>query len=267
MAFVFAERLIEFAIRIGTDDVMKDPTQLQLMFFVSDLVNKGANMSPDSVTPKVHEKLPMDFFQQRLAEIPRTKSEVNSSNIFKDELPVIPDIAEYMKTANIKIIHGYPREAGDLPCISITLGNEEESTKYLGGEKATINAAGGKKYKILGSDWGSQINVSIMTTNYDELVIWHRIILTSLLKYRVALESYGMRNQNMAWADIEPAAEYLQGGIFAYQRTCILSCDKEQDVPVLVEGEYSELAFGIAGGPAGDGTIKPTPAGDPLEDA
>ena len=112
--FIYAEKLIEYAIRIGVDDIQEDPTLLDLMFFTDKQMNQGTDLTPNNQSKKVYESLPTDFFQRRLLEIPKRKSETGQIDIFKNSIPSIPDIKEYLSTATMNIIHGFPREARDL---------------------------------------------------------------------------------------------------------------------------------------------------------
>lgn len=245
MGYFYAERLIEYAIRVGTDDLQTNQKLVNLMFPVDKKTGAGTDMTPPGATEKVVEQLPMDYFQKRLREIPKLKAETGQQEIFKNSLPEIGDIYEYLNKndLNFRITHGFPREAQDLPCISITLGNEEES-QYLGGQKGAVDGKG-TRYVLVGSDWSSQYNINILSPNYDETILWYHILKYCFTVYRPVLEAYGMRQINCTWTDPEPAAEYLQSGLFVYQRTCILSCVKDEDVPI-EQKAYNELAFQLA---------------------
>ena len=245
MAFIYGERLIEFAIRVGTDDIMDNPEFAELLFHTNTHENQGKDLTPPGASTPIKEPLPFDFFQKRIAEIPRRKTETGQSgnSIFKNSIPEVQDIKEYLQKANIRIMHGYPRETKDLPAISITLGNEGEGQKYLGTMKQTIQGAT-SRYEIHGSDFNAAYSIMIITPNYDETVIWYHIIRYCLLRYRTALEGYGLREQHMEWLPTEPAPEYLQAGHFIYQRPCMFSCVKDEDFPVEVD-RYKEFAAGV----------------------
>lgn len=261
MSFVYCERLIEFAIRVGVDDVVKDPTLLNLMFGAEKHLKEGADLTPPGQEAgSVREPLPFDYFQKRLQEIPKRQAETGKQEIFANSIPSIPDVSEYLQTANIRIMHGFPREEKDLPAISITLGNEDESggQQYLGGIKDTVQAAN-KRYEIIGSDWSSQYMIQILSPNYDETVIWYFLIKYALTRYRRHIEGYGMRQQNLSWMDVELASQFVESGLYIYQRSCILSCVKSEDVPVLVDG-FDELAMKVPP-MTGDGSIVPNPGG------
>ena len=266
MSFISAENLIEYAIRVGVDDIQQDPSLLSLMFFTDKHLDEGADMTPPGQPAgSVREPLPYNFFQKRLEEIPKRAAETGKTDIFKNSIPQVPDIAEYLQTANIKIMHGYPRDDKDLPAISITLGNEDEK-QFLGMVKQVVQLEG-KRYEMVGADCPAQYMIQILSPNYDETVIWYYLIKYSLWRYRRHIEGYGMREQSLSWADVELAPQFAQAGIYVYQRAGILSCVKDEDIPVQVEG-FNELSMGINGLP-GDGSIVPNPAGDepvhPLE--
>jgi len=236
MGLIYAERLIEYAIRVGVDDLQNDKELVRLAFPVDKKINAGADVTPDGAEQKVFEPLPMDYFQTRLSEIPKVKGETGKQDIFANSMPGIDDVYSYLNKDDLsfKITHGFPREPGDLPAIAITLGNEDES-QYLGGQKGRIG-----KYVIVGSDFSSQYQVHILTPNYDETIIWYFILKYCFLRYRPIMEIYGMRQIKISFLDPEPAPEYLQAGIFIYQRTCILACVKDEDIPIEEKG-YTEL--------------------------
>lgn len=274
MSFIYAERMLEFAIRIGTDDIMKDETLVDLIFFTDKHKGEGKDLTPPGASEPVREPLPWDHFQKRMAEIPRRKTETGrqGDDIFENTIPDVPDIKEYLSTANIRIMHGFPRESKDLPAISITLGNEDETgQEYLGKQKQVLQSDTAR-YEVYGADFSAQYNIQIMTPNYDETIIWHKIIKYSLLRYAYALEGYGLRTLKQSWLDPELDPRWADSGLFIYNRSCIVQCVKDEDVPVKVE-LYKEFAMGVGttdpnnqpdnGG--ADGTVNPDPAGPPPE--
>ena len=240
--FITAELLIEYAIRIGTNDIMLNPEILEEIFYVDKLLNQGTDLTPPDSTVEIHEKLIMDEFQEKLKSVPRKQGETPFSDVFKNSMPDIETIKEYLKTASISIIHGFPRQPEDIPTISITLGSEDEE-QYLGAKSEGTDITG-KRIVFLGSDVSTQYHISVLTTNYDELVIWYHIIKYSLWRYRHAIEAYGLREQSFTWMDIEPSAEYLQAGLFIYQRTCILRGKKEEHLTVELKG-YTGLVSNL----------------------
>ena len=271
MSFIAGQTLLEYAIRIGVDDLLKDQTLVNLAFFTDPQQNLGADMTPAGSTTKVNEPLPTDIFQQRLSEIQRSKAETGQSKIFQNMIPAIPDIWTYLQSANMAIRHGFPREAQDLPCLAITLGNEDEN-QYLGANKGVISVVDPssptketKRYGIIGSDWPTQYQIRIMTPNYDETEIWYFILKYCFSVYRVALGAYGLREIAISFGDLEPADEYIQSGLFIYQRICTIACVKEEDVPIPTPGLFTSLGFSVDATVAGeyhegDGTIIPDPA-------
>jgi len=256
MAFVSAELLIEYAIRIGVDDIMKDPSVIDSLFFADPLAKMGRDLTPENQAEPVYEQLIMDIFQKRLQEIPRRGSESGQESIFKNSIPTLQEMKDYLASANINIVHGFPRELSDLPAISIVSGNEDEG-QYLGVQRGVVDDSD-EAYELIGSDANFTYNITIITPNYDETVLWHAFIKFSLLKYRHAIEAYGFRNQNMTWLDLEPASQYLQSGLFVYQKACLLRGEKEEFIPVKKVG-YSELAFTVSndGQPVGGDQILP----------
>jgi len=236
--FITAELLIEYAIRIGTNDIMQDLTIIDELFKADKLLNQGMDLTPPDASEPIYEKLIMDEFQAKLKNVPRKQGETPFQEIFANSLPSIDDIKAYLATAAISIIHGFPRQPNDLPTISITLGSEDEE-QYLGAKYDTGDIDGNVS-TIVGADMVSQYHLSIITTNYDELVIWYHLIKYCLWRYRHALEAYGFREQSFTWMDVEPSAEYLQAGLFVYQRTCILRGTKEEQISFKISG-YSGL--------------------------
>lgn len=263
MSFVLGQKLIEYAIRVGVDDVQKNPDLVRMMFMATKLENEGRDLTPTGQAQKVREPLVMDYFQQRIAQLPKSKGETGLNDLFKNSNQALDDIAQYLQECNMSIRQGYPQEAKDLPCIAITLGNEDEN-QYLGQLKGRyVDDAKNKAYKAVGSDWATQYNIQIITTNYDEVEIWYHLLKYSFLTYRSAMEAYGLRNQRISFLDMEPAPEYLQAGAFAYQRTCIFNAEKDEVIPVEERG-FNSLAFGVVSEGQetpleGDGQIIPEP--------
>jgi hypothetical protein len=236
--FITAELLIEYAIRVGTNDIMLDPTILDDLFKIDKLLNEGMNLTPSDSEDEVHEKLIMDEFQAKLLAVPRRPGETPFSDIFSNSMPSVAAIKTYLSKASISITHGFPRQPNDLPTISITLGSEEEEP-YLGSKFDYMPPEGGNS-EAIGSDMSCQYHLSIITTNYDEMIIWYHLIKYSLWRYRHAIEAYGLKEQSFTWMDVEPAQEYLQAGLFVYQRTCILRGVREEHINVK-SGGYSSI--------------------------
>jgi hypothetical protein len=243
MSYIYGNKLLEYVIRVGTNDILNDPTILNYMFESDPLTNLGSDLTAPNATTKTLEKLPTDKFIEKLNATQRTKDETVSSTVFRNSIPTIPDIAAYLQNANMNLKHGFPREAQDLPCIAITLAGEDEGEKYLGSIKFQSVLSNGNKYDFMGSDWSTQYHMNIITPNYDETEVWYFILKYCFITYRAVLEAYGLREQNLSFADLEPAAEYLQGGLFMYQRTAIFSCKKNEAVPVQSAGQFNSFQF------------------------
>jgi len=229
MAFLNGQLFLEFAIRIGTDDLMKRPEMLDWIFKANPHINEGVVISADG-EPIEREKEINDYFYQRLSEIPRTNAEITLPSIFRNNFTQTPDVAEYLRTANISIKHQFPRDSADLPCISIILGNEAEE-QYIGHSLGKAQVAG-TQYELLGVNQDVVYNLMILSTNENELTIWGNIIKYSLLKYRRELEGLGLKKARVSMGDPEPAAEYLQSGHFVYQRSITFQCEKLDYFPV-----------------------------------
>lgn len=266
MSFVGAPSLIEFAIRVGLDDIRRDPNVLKFILNASLLTDQGRDLTPTGVTPKTFEKLPMDYFQRRLELIPKMGDETGlATSIFRNSNPKPEDVQRLLFEGNLKLIHGFPRSNEDIPCCSIVLGNEDEAggVQYLATQREIFQANDGKRYRILGSDMAAQFNIQIMSTNYDETMAWYYGIKYALWAYRTHMEAYGLREQRMNWQDIEPASEYVQAGLFVYNRTCIVSGVLEESV-LVPDDAFKELAFSLATpeGPVADSEQEIRP-GDP----
>jgi len=255
--FITAELLIEYAIRIGTNDIMQDLSILDDLFKADKLLHQGKDLTPPGSTDPVFEQLIMDEFQAKLATIPRKQGETPFQDIFQNSMPTVEDVKKYLSTAALSIIHGFPRQPNDLPTISITLGGEDEE-QYVGAKFRSVGPDG-KEYWNVGSDLSAQYHISVISTNYDEVLIWYHLIKYSLWRYRHAIEAYGFRQTGFTWMDVEPAQDYLQAGLFVYQRSCILRGEKEENVTVRTTG-YSQLTSILdssSGGEVAYSTEKP----------
>lgn len=247
IAFIYAESLIELAIRIGVDDLVKDPESVVALLGIEPCIDAGMNLTPPLSDNPVYDKTLFDEFQSRLSELQRLKGEQGLQTIFRNNIPANPDIQEYLSRGpNVRFVHGYPRESQDLPCIAITLGGESEGGKYLGQLKYVPVRRSPKGVVVRqGSDMESDYHIHILTPNYDETVILFHLVKYGLLKYRDHLEGYGIREATMHWQPCEPAPDYLQGGLFMYQRTCVLSLVKDESFEYTRPG-YSELEYEVS---------------------
>lgn len=242
MSFIYAQRLLEFAIRIGFDDLQKDPELLASVFTLDEGLGQGRDLGLDANLQPQTERLVFEEFQKRLGEIPRREVETGiAGSIFRTLIPTMQDIQSLMASVNLQIIHGFPRTASDCPCVSITLGSEQER-QYLGDLKGR-SIRDDKAYLHLGAEMSAQYRLAVMTTNADETELWYHIIKYALLRYRPHLEGYGLTEQKVSWMDIEPAEEYLQSGLFMYQRVCMFDCIKQESVPILEQG-FTTLVWG-----------------------
>ena len=244
--FVYAESLIELAIRIGIMDLSSDPDAVTQLLGIDPQRNAGTDLTPDG-GDQVFDQTLFDDFQAKIDQLQRLKSDGATAPVFRNNIPDLPDINEYLRTANVRFVHGYPREAQDLPMVCITLGGEAEGEKYLGQVKTPLQGVDGQEAFMLGSDMQADYHIHVLTPNYDETVILFHLIKYGLLKYRDHLEGYGIREASMSWQPCEPAPEYLQGGVFVYQRTCVLSCVKDESL-VFGRPGFTELAYNINAG-------------------
>lgn len=245
--FIYGESLLELAIRMGVDDLAKDPSAVRRLLGIERNLHAGMELTPPGSSEDVYEQTLYDEFQQRVATLQGVKGE-GASAVFKNAMPDMPDIEAYLSQGpNVRFSHGFPREAQDLPMISITLGGEAEGEKYLGQlrYKAVNRRADGAEVAVIGSDMQADYHIHILTPNYDETVVLFHLVKYGLLKYRAHLEGYGIALATMNWQSPEPAPEYLQGGLFIYQRTCVLSCQKDESLEFvrLPGAEFRELEF------------------------
>lgn len=203
----------------------------------------GLDLTPPGGEPVFDQTL-YDEFQAKVSQLQRLKGEEGLAPVFRNNIPSVPDIQAYLAVCNIRFAHGFPREAQDLPMVCITLGGEAEGTKYLGQQKIPLSGANGQEQFLLGSDMEADYHIHVVTPNYDETVILFHLIKYGLLKYRDHLEGYGLREATMNWQPCEPAPDYIQGGLFIYQRTCVLTCTKDESFLYTRPG-FTELAYDL----------------------
>lgn len=242
MSFVQGEKLLELVIRVATQDLIENISILKTIFYKDKRLNEGYPIQQvgGGVRP---ETLVMDRFQAKLSTLPRRESEVGMLDIFANGFLDADKVHQYLMSANIAIKHGYPRNAQDIPCIAILLGSENEEqyigqqgiegTPYLGAPEETQKAALAD----------SSYNIIILTTNYEETLVWYNIIKYALLEYRDILEAYGLQAASTSWQDVEPAAEYLQSGLFIYQRNCVFNTKKVDTIEVAKQGFIEEPVY------------------------
>lgn len=253
ISLIFGESLLELAIRIGINDLVLAPSEIAALLGIPSCVGSGMDLTPDGAPTPVHERTVFDEFQDRISELQRLKGEGGAKPVFRNAPIEVPDIAAYLAQGpNIRFMHGYPREAQDLPAICIALGGESEKQEYLGQNKFELvaSSAGGETRVRLGSDMEADYHIHIISPNYDETVVLFHLVKYALLKYRVHLEGYGLRDMLMNWQACEPAPDYLQGGLFIYQRSCVVSLTKDENFVVSLKGRFNELSYGVAVGGA-----------------
>jgi hypothetical protein len=244
MAFINTGILLEFAIRIGFDDVVNTPGLLEQLFITSDCTNEGAVMGDDGH----RDKLPMDYFQQRLAEIPRRQAETGMLSIWRNSFPTVTEIRQYLAEANIKIIHGFPMTMADFPCISIRMDNDS-ADDYVGGTAGEGEYVG-QRIKQYVTEFDCTNTVTLATNSESHTTILYTIIKYAFMRYRLELEAYGLKNFTQAWGDVEPRSEYIEAGNFVYQRDCAVNCSKTEGFWIPQNG-YTEVeggAIDIGGG-------------------
>jgi hypothetical protein len=233
MAFINTGLLLEFAIRVGFDDVVSVPGLLEQLFTTSDRTGEGGELGAGQ-----REPLSMDYFQQRLAAVPRRAGEVGMQSIWRNTFPTIEEIRQYLSECNIKIIHGFPMTMMDLPCISIRMDNDND-TDYVGTTAGDFEGPNGRAHQII-AEFDTTHTVSIATGAESYTAIWYAIIKYSIMRYKQVLEAYGMKNLSQAWGDVEPRTEFTEAGNFVYQRDCAVNCQKTEGFYVEVNG-FSEL--------------------------
>lgn len=226
MSIVIGEKLIEFAIRIGFDDLKKDKDLVLALLPNDKSLNEGMEMEDEATGAPVFEKTVMEEFAQRLSEIPKKPSETGKDDIFERGIPDAEKLWEYIQTCNMGIRTGFPRDQQELPCLCINIGAEDEE-EFL----AHAGFAGGDGSKDLAAINDTSYTVTILTTNYEETLIWYVICKYALMRYRAALEGHGLQSAKVRWEDLEPGPEYLQSGTFVYQRAALFSCMKMDTIP------------------------------------
>lgn len=234
MAFVNAELLIEFAIRIGIDDLVVNHDLVEQIFFANPKTNMGQDLTNSKVATIADE------FQARLSAIRTTNLDPNSSK-FRNTFTNNTDVIDYLTRRAIQIIHGFPRSPEDVPCISITLGGESEDD-YIGDSLGDlIDPDDGIPREWIGARWPGNYSLAILTTSYNETWLLYNVIKYAILKWRPAFEVYNWRNVTMHWMDMEPAPEYLQAGQFIYQRVCSLSGEKGENIVIVPQGTFTAV--------------------------
>lgn len=227
--FVHGNMLIEYAIRIGTDDIIKDLSLIDQLIPDCKRLLEGREVAGEHI-PTI-----MDKFQKRLNEIPKKGDENDAKEMFRTTVPSPERIKAYLtqqsQESNVSIKHAYPRDSQDLPCISIISDNENESP-FVGNTGGYVYETDGAQRERHSANNSVDYSVMILTTNFDETFIWYLVIKYALMRYRQELEAYGMRNIALSWQSPQPAQEYLQSGIFVYEKTCIVSCEKTDEFDI-----------------------------------
>jgi len=243
MSFINGPMFLEYVIRVGFDDLVNSRDLMNQIFIHSDRVNEGDDLAPDGSEP-FHDPLLMDEFQERLKQIPRRPGETGMTTIWRNFYITTDQVLEALNQANIKIIHGFPRTSEDLPCISLRIASES-SEEYVGDAGGEFEVDQTGTHHIVVAEFDASYSITLATTNENELHIWYHVIKYALLRYRTVLEAYGLKMASQAWGDVEPASEYLQGGLFIYQRDCVVNCKKTEGFAVPKTGYGSIVGDGL----------------------
>lgn len=242
-------------------DLTEDPAAIRRLLGIAANKGIGLDLTPEGEQPRSTLELTLyDEFQNKIDGLKRVKGEEGMPSIFKSAIPAIPDIEAYLQTANVRIVHGFPREAADLPCVAISLAGEGEF-KFIGQIQEELIPEVGFTRVEEGSHAQADYHLHILSPNYDETVILFHLVKYALQKYRVHLEGYGLREATMNWQPVELAPEYLQGGVHVYQRSCVISLTKHDSFEYR-RPAYTGLGYGVPAGEdvvAGGAIIPPAP--------
>lgn len=131
------------------------------------------------------------------------------------------------------IIHSYPRKDSKFPLYAIILGDERESTKFIGDDGGLVDP----DELELGVEIGSAIRSSLMNHEYiilvataqpDVTIYYYELAKYFLVRARGFLKDNGFLDTGLAGQDMAPDPRYLPE--FLFLRRLVLSAMSELNV-------------------------------------
>ena len=150
----------------------------------------------------------------------------------------IDDIKSWLAKNEIKVILGYPHDATQLPCISITLGSFNNSGTVWGDvfskqiDSASLNSKSEtpKRGELQTNIYRFSVWSELPQLTLSIFYILHYILINT----KGLLVSVGIRESIMGGGDLEPAPQYFP--TFVYLRVLTLTALAETVGPVFGSG-------------------------------
>ncbi len=145
-------------------------------------------------------------------------------------LPVenLNDVKRFFATAKpVPVLLGWPREPGQMPCLTIAQAGEQEIDAPIGSEldeELLLDTSGTPiAIESLEGTWFTgSYRVTAWAGNADLAIYLQAIAKQALLESRAYLTGQGLYEQVLAGGDFEPAPQYMPDFIFL--RAVTLNC-------------------------------------------
>lgn len=111
------------------------------------------------------------------------------------------DIASFLNSYQVKVLLADPRDATDLPCISIIRANESESNHSIGEYFDTDNDDPDHIKNEYGTMFANEYNVEVWTNNADVREILYRCVKEILFMNRLEFAKKDIFEQRLSGSD------------------------------------------------------------------
>jgi len=160
-------------------------------------------------------------------------SEIRANTALLDEIfPGLPaenlnDAKRFFATAKpVPVLLGWPREPGQMPCLTIAQAGEQEIDDPVGSEldeELLLDDGGDPVVESLEGTWFTgSYRVTAWAGNADLTIYLQAIAKQALLENRGYLTDQGLYEQVLAGGDFEPAPQYIPD--FVFLRAVTLNC-------------------------------------------
>lgn len=158
----------------------------------------------------------------------------------KGGIALLQYMTEYFSNVAIRVVMGHPRDNNLIPCVAITLESDQESDKFFGGyiDDDVIHGDIGNPDVVtgyeeeIGSYFSSIYRLTCYANTGDVVLVLAAIVKTALLRNRLALNGYGILQNELGASDSLPVPEYIP--VSAYHRSITFNCKQATTAKVIL---------------------------------
>lgn len=161
----------------------------------------------------------------------------------------VADFSKWLLTdgfgKNLRVFQGYPRRNQTFPCISILADPEEEVEDFVGSDSGFAYIGGDIYTEIKKSVFQSTYIMMIFCDNADEQVMLSNLVKWIILRKRLDIQAWGLREQRISMRNFQPFRTDEQPD-FLWGRAVVLTGKKDEayshnDSPLITEAEITKV--------------------------